>query len=257
MNRDRVPHPVLVIGGTRGTGKEIVSRLLRDDYPVRVVARNVVAARALLGADIEIVHGDVTKPETLRPAFAGALHVIFTAGVTKRPANERSVIAVEYEGVKNTLSAARETGFAGRLLYMTAIGVTRHSVASIALNLVKGNTLNWRRRAEEEIRRSGVDYTIVRCGVLTNAAALRGVELSQRDLRMSLRRRISRSDAAELFVQAMRYSSTSRTTFEAVSSRHAAREPWEALFARLRADSAPLAASPFKSLATPSPDPRA
>lgn len=236
VNRDRPLHPVLVIGGTRGTGKEIVSRLLRDGYAVRVLARDVVAARTLLGNNVDIVRGDVTKPETLLPAFAGASHAIFTAGVTKRPARERSVIAVEYEGVKNTLSAARATGFAGRLLYMTAIGINRHSVASTALNLIKGNTLKWRRRAEAEIRRSGVDYTIVRCGVLTNADALGGIEISQRDLRMSLRRRISRSAAAELFVHALSYPSTSRTTFDAVWSRDTPREPWEVLFARLCAD---------------------
>lgn len=230
-------HPVLVIGATRGTGKEVVSRLLRDGYIVRALARDPSTAAALLGSNVEIVRGDVTKPETLAPALLDAAHVIFTAGVTKRPAAEHSIIAVEYEGVKNTLAAAKETGFAGRFLYMTAMGVTRRSVESIVLNLIKGNTLKWRRHAEDEIRRSGLDYTIVRCGVLTNRDSNRAVDLSQRAHRMSLARRISRNAAAEVFVQALRHSASSRTTFDAAWTTHASPEPWDALFARLRPDS--------------------
>ena len=228
--------PVLVIGGTRGTGQEIVSRLLRDGYEVRALARNPSVARTVLDPRVRIAEGDVTKAETLPAALAGAAHVVFTAGVTKRPASECSIIAVEYQGVVNTLAAAKATGFSGRFLYMTAIGVTRHSIASIVLNLIKGNTLKWRRRAEEEIRASGMDYAIVRCGVLTNGDPGRAVELSQRDLPMSLRRRISRNAAAEVFVQALRHLATRRTTFEVAWSKRQHPDSWQTLFSRLTSD---------------------
>jgi uncharacterized protein YbjT (DUF2867 family) len=216
---------------------EIVSCLRRDDYPVRVLARDPTRAQAMLGGtDVEVFVGDVTKRSTLSPAFENVSDVIFTAGVTKRPASERSIIAVEYDGVRNALWAASASGFRGRFLYMTAIGATRHSVASIALNLIKGNTLRWRARAEREIRRSGINYTIVRCGVLTNSNTSRAVELSQRNLRMSPSRRISRRDAAEVFVQALRYRNTMRATFDAYWSRDRAAERWDVLFAALRPD---------------------
>lgn len=228
--------PILVIGATKGTGREIVSRLTRDGVAVRALARNGSRADVTLAGEAEVFHGDITKPETLSAALDGVSHIIFTAGVTKRPASERSIIAVEYHGVSNTLDAARETGFRGRFFYMTAIGVTRHSIESIALNAIKGNTLYWRRRAEQLIRQSGVDYTIVRCGVLTNATRHRAVELSQIDHRMSLLRRISRSDAAEVFVQALRYPSAIRATFEAYWSSRPAVESWDVLFSRLQPD---------------------
>jgi uncharacterized protein YbjT (DUF2867 family) len=228
--------PVLVIGGTRGTGREIVSRLERDGHRVRALARNETAARSVLGPNVEIVSGDVTKPATLPAAVRGTSAVIFTAGVTMRPASERSIIAVEYDGVKNTLSAASASGFSGRFLYMTTLGITRPSLTSIGLNLIKGNTVMWRGRAEVEIRRSGIDYTIIRCGVLTNGDSNRPVEFSQRELRLSLLRRINRAAAAEVFVQALRHASASRATFDAVWSRRHAAESWDDLFARLRPD---------------------
>jgi uncharacterized protein YbjT (DUF2867 family) len=228
---------VLVVGATRGTGAEIVTRLLRDGFSVRALARDPRKARGVLSDNAEIVEGDVTRPETLRPAMPGIRHVIFTAGVTKRPASERSIIAVEYEGVKNTLAAARDAGVAGRFLYMTALGVTRHSIESIFLNLIKGRTLVWRRRAEDEIRRSGLDYTIIRCGVLRNAPAGRhAIEISQRDSAMALWRRIGRADAAEVFAQALRYSETRNTTFDAIWSGETGPTDWAALFSRLRGD---------------------
>ena len=228
---------MLVVGATRGTGTEIVTRLLRDGFSVRALARDQRKARSVLSDNVEIVEGDVTRPETLRPAMPGIRHVIFTAGVTKRPASERSIIAVEYDGVKNTLAAARDAGVAGRFLYMTALGITRPSIESMFLNLIKGRTLVWRRRAEDEIRRSGLDYTIIRCGVLRNAPAGRhGIEISQRDSAMALWRRIGRADAAEVFVQALRYSETRNTTFDAIWSGGTEPTDWAALFSRLRSD---------------------
>lgn len=180
----------------------------------------------------------MTKPATLPEALDGVSNVIFTAGVTKRPASEQSIVAVEYHGVTNTLSAAKATAFAGRFLYMTAIGVTRHSLESIGLNLIKGNTMKWRRLAEEEIQRSKLDYAIVRCGVLTNADTKRAVELSQRNYRMSFLRRISRSAAAEVFVQTLRHPDVHRTTFEALWSARTEPVSWDTLFARLKPDPA-------------------
>jgi len=136
-----VDRPILVIGATRGTGREIVSRLPRDGHLVRALARDASSAKLMLPQEIEIAEGDVTKPATLAEALNGVSNVIFTASVTKRPASEQSIVAVEYHGVTNTLSAAKATAFAGRFLYMTTIGVTRHSIESIGLNLIKGNTM--------------------------------------------------------------------------------------------------------------------
>jgi hypothetical protein len=51
---------------------------------------------------------------------------------------------------------------------MTSIGVTRQSLFVTGLNIWKGNTILWRRRAEDAVRSSGFDYTIVRAAFLLN-----------------------------------------------------------------------------------------
>ena len=231
-------HPrVLVIGATQGTGYQIASRLLQEGYRVRGLARNEAKAKRTLSSRVEVVVGDITKADTLPDAVKDVDHVIFTAGVTQRPAGERLITATEYEGVKNAITAARNTGFKGRFLYMTSIGVTKYSLAATLLNLIKRNTLKWRRFAEDEIRRSGLDYTIVRAGFLTNGpGGRRAIEVSQRVYPLALKYRISRADVAETFVQALKHPQTRRTTFEVVWGRARERKDCNVLFGELIPD---------------------
>src|ERR1051326_345585 len=70
------PQPVLVIGGTRGTGLLIARLLCQRGQRVRVLARDPKRATSLFDSSVEIVGGDLTKPETLVPAIRGARHLI-------------------------------------------------------------------------------------------------------------------------------------------------------------------------------------
>src|SRR6266568_5999446 len=179
---------VLVVGGTRGTGLLIANLLLRDGYRVRALARNPAKAALRLGSAVDVVPGDVTRPDTLASAVKDLTHLIFTAGVAVGPAREKVIIATEYQGVFNPLAAARQARFNGRFLYMTSIGVTKPSLSAAVLNFVKGNTLRWRKRAEGEIRASGVNYTIIRSGFLLNRPGDgRAIEVGEESLPLALR----------------------------------------------------------------------
>lgn len=229
---------VLVIGGTRGTGHLIAQLLERQGIAVRVLARDPERARTRLGPTIQVVASDITRLGTLPPAIAGATHIVFTAGCRSgRPATEASIRSTEFDGVVNTLRAAREAGFSGRFLYMTASGVTSWSIAAKMLNLYKGNTLVWRRRAEIEIRSSAADYTIIRAGVLLNKpGGQRAIVLTQDPLPLSIRYRIARADVAEAFVAALDHPRASRATFEVVWGDGPRVELWPGLLGRLKPD---------------------
>ncbi|MFQ5891060.1 MAG: SDR family oxidoreductase [Gemmatimonadota bacterium] len=228
---------VLVIGGTRGTGLEIVRRLVEDGYRVRALARREPVARGRLGAAVEVVPGDVREAPTLKAAARGVDHIIFTAGVTKRPAGERVIRETNYDGIRNALAASRDEGVPGRFLYMTSIGVTRFSPLAASLNLVKRRTLYWRRLAEELVRESGLSYTIVRAGVLMNdAPGRRPVQVSQNDYPLRFRYRVGRADVASVFVLALKHPRTPFTTFDVVWGRKGFREAVEAQLDHLKTD---------------------
>jgi nucleoside-diphosphate-sugar epimerase len=62
MTRTHVP-PVLVTGGTGRVGSAVVGLLVDAGVPVRVLTRRSEAA-AMLPADVEVVTGDLTVPES-------------------------------------------------------------------------------------------------------------------------------------------------------------------------------------------------
>lgn len=229
---------ILVIGGTSGTGLLIAKRLFRETYGVRVLARDPDRAARLLERGIEIVHGDLTRPETLFPAVDGVDHIIFTAGAPSgRYAFERLVRQTDYQGVLDTLAAARQTRFHGRFLYLNSIGMKTRSVSAWLINLLKRNTLVWRRKVEDELRASGVNYTIIRVGFLTDRPGGRyRIRIGQDELPLSPRYKITREDVAEAFLRALRDPKTSRRTFEIVQGRETGPTKWEECFARLAPD---------------------
>lgn len=229
---------VLVIGGTRGAGLQIARLLHQRGHQVRVLARNPATAAAELGHTFEIVGGDLTKAETLPAAVADVEHIIFTAGAPSgRYAPEHLVKATDYQGVVDTLAAARRAGFDGRFVYLNSIGIGTPSLAGMLINLLKRNTLIWRRRVEGDIRASGLNYTIIRVGLLLDRpAGEHAIVVGQDALPLALRNRIARADVAEAFVEAMEHPLTSRTTFEIVWGKGPRREGWNALFDRLKAD---------------------
>jgi uncharacterized protein YbjT (DUF2867 family) len=227
---------VLIIGGTRATGLLVAQRLVRQHAPVRILARNPAAAPVVGTADVR--QGDITKPDTLPAAMQGVTHIVFTAGKRSgSPATRRQIRETEYEGVRNTLAAASAAGVR-RFLYMTASGGARWSLASVALNLYKGNTLVWRRRAEEAIRASGLSYTIIRAGVLLNSpGGRRALTVTQRDLPLSIRYRVSRADVADGFVASLDDPRTNNTTFDVVWGKGPRLQTWAQMLASLAPDS--------------------
>jgi uncharacterized protein YbjT (DUF2867 family) len=230
---------VLVIGGTRSTGLHAAHALRRDGSRVRVLARSPAAALKRVGPHAEIVAGDITRKQTLVPAFAGTSHVIFTAGVRSgRFARESVVRATEYDGVLNTIEAARAHNFRGRFVYMTSIGVTRQSLFVTGLNIWKGNTILWRRRAEDAIRSSGLDYTIVRAAFLLNRPPhQRAICVRQAESALTLHECIARADVAEALVAAVYHPDASRTTLEVKWDRGPRQQSsWPELLNGLRPD---------------------
>ncbi len=86
MTRTRVP-PVLVTGATGRVGRVVVDLLLDAGLPVRALTRRSAAAAAL-PANVDVVTGDLTAPESLDTGLrgAGAVFLVWTAPPATAPA---------------------------------------------------------------------------------------------------------------------------------------------------------------------------
>jgi uncharacterized protein YbjT (DUF2867 family) len=78
--------PSLVIGATGRTGRGVVAELLRAGRAVRALVRN--PATSGLPADVELVTGDLTDPESIAQAAEGAqsAFLVWTAPFATAPA---------------------------------------------------------------------------------------------------------------------------------------------------------------------------
>ncbi|XP_037483765.1 protein HIGH CHLOROPHYLL FLUORESCENCE PHENOTYPE 173, chloroplastic-like [Triticum dicoccoides] len=132
---------VLVTGATGGVGRRVVDVLRKNGVPVRVLVRNAEKARTMLGPDVDLIIGDVTKGDTLDPKyFKGIKKVINAVSVIVGPKEgdtpDRQKYSqgikffepeikgpspemVEYLGMQNLINAVKESvGLSeGKLLF--------------------------------------------------------------------------------------------------------------------------------------------
>jgi len=72
------PGPIFVTGSSGFVGRQIVKRLVEDGYKVRALVRRPPQTAAF-GPSVDMVIGDLSKPETCLPGLTGASAVVHAA----------------------------------------------------------------------------------------------------------------------------------------------------------------------------------
>ena len=228
------PAVVLVAGATGKTGRLILEQLRKDPrFAIRPMARDVEAARKNVSPDYLWVVGDVTRPETLGPALSGVSLVLCAIGGTER-SGPNSPEFVDYGGVKNLADAARTAGVR-QFVLESSMGVgSGGGLLGMLLNLLSGDALKWKAKGEAHLRASGVPYTIVRPGGLTDDPGDQtGLVFKQGDEGSG---RIARADVAAVMIAALDNPDALRKTFETFSDEKARPDAWRTGFSALKAD---------------------
>lgn len=188
---------VLVIGGTRGTGLEIV-RLLRargEDVVALVRPQSDASGPEALGA--RIARGDALNPADLSAALGSEQ---FRAIVSTLGARSLDGPRPEFDGTRNAVDAARAAGVK-RFILITVIGANESFDAAPALaRYVLRNVIPEKSKAEDYLKTSGLDYTIIRPGGLLDKEPQGRAYLTEDTRSMSW---IRRADLAALTVQAL------------------------------------------------------
>jgi uncharacterized protein YbjT (DUF2867 family) len=222
---------VLVVGSTGSIGHLVVEEAVRQGYVVRALVRTPSKARRF-PAQVEVIFGDVTRPETLNAAVAGVDYIVFTLGSDGE--GKVGAETVDYGGVRNILRALGSQK--PRIVLMTSIGVTNRTGSYNRST----ESHDWKRRSERLVRASGLPYTIVRPGWFDyNGPDEHKLVFLQGDRRQAGDPSdgvISRRQIAEVLVQSLRSESALRKTFELIAAKGPAQENLDALFASLDAD---------------------
>lgn len=224
---------VLVAGATGGTGSEIVKQLVAaGEYRVRALTRNAARARTRLPAGVEVVVGDVRDPGSLVDAVRGATYVISAVGSRRGSgASENGPQAVDFRGVENLAEAAGRAGVA-QFVLISAMGTSKaenHPIEPLRPFLLA------KAGGEDALRDSGVPYTIVKPGSLTDEPGGRtAVVFSQNDELGT--GAIPRADVAAVCIAALGSADALGKTFEISSGAGAWGGAWSTEFTKLRDD---------------------
>jgi putative NADH-flavin reductase len=162
---------LLVIGASRGIGLETVKAALRAGHSVRALARSA-ASIPIQDAGLEKVSGDALDSDTIRDVNV----VIQTLGVdiSPRAIFERTTL---FSRSTRILVDAMKTAGVKRLIVVTGLGAGDSRgqggflYDTLAFPLLLKRVYDDKDVQESIIKSSGLDWTIVRPGLLTNRPA--------------------------------------------------------------------------------------
>ncbi|NGM69965.1 SDR family oxidoreductase [Natronolimnobius sp. AArcel1] len=214
--RSDSPNRVLIAGASGATGTELLSVLRPTDLTVRATTRSYATVDTLErhGAD-EVVVADFFEPHDAVAAVKDCDIVYCAVGT---PPSYRHVTGgklVDRTGVMNLVTAALASDVS-HFVFESAIGVGSSKCGlSLPARLLIRGSLKAKQDAESALRRSGLSYTIVRPGTLTDAPP-RG-DLVVGEGGHSVSGSIPRADVARLMAAAPFTPAARNRTLEAVS----------------------------------------
>ena len=211
-----------VAGATGETGRRIVQELVKRNIPVRALVRNLEKAKQILPAEVELVLGDVLKPESLAAAI-GDSTVILSATGAAPSFDPTGPYQVDYEGTKNLVDVAKTKGIE-HFVMVSSLCVSQffHPLNLFWLILV------WKKQAEEYLQKSGLSYTIVRPGGLKNEDNPDPIVMSSADTLFD--GSIPRTKVAQVCVEALTHPEAHNKIVEVVAKPEATEKNWDQLF---------------------------
>ncbi len=161
---------ILITGATGYSGRHLVSRLVDQGERPRCLVRNTSRAASILPADkVELVEGDTTQPASLEAAVQGVDTIVHAAFITadhkQSPGN--SYQETNVQGTANLMNAAKNAGVKC-IIEIGGLGTRPDK---------PGSYMQGRHLAEQMLKDSGLDWTIIQPSVLfgKNAPFIKGL----------------------------------------------------------------------------------
>jgi NADH dehydrogenase len=146
-----------ITGGTGFVGSHLANRVLAEGHEIVLISRSASRQESGLNdsARVTRVSSDLSDPELLSAAFEGCAAVAHCAGIN-REIGRQTFRRIHVDGTGNVVEAARRAGV--RRIALMSFLRARPDCGS------PYHESKW--AAEEVVRNSGLDYTIVKAGMV-------------------------------------------------------------------------------------------
>lgn len=193
---------ILVAGATGTTGKQVVDFLSKSQYynPIAMVRKEEQKAE-FQAKHIDCVLADLENEVT--PAFQGSKpidKVLFAAG-----SGGKKVVEVDQEGAKKLVDASKANNVR-KFVMLSSMGADNPEQADDLKEYLKA-----KHNADEYLKESGLNYSIVRPGSLTNEGLTNKIKL---DKNLGEMGEISRANVAQTLTRALSDDVANKQTFE-------------------------------------------
>ena len=206
---------ILVIGATGKTGHEVVRQAIEAGEQVTAFVRDPARLR-IHGPRLSVIEGHVTNPVDLRRALEGQDAVISTLGARARntvagPFRRSRDDSLMQKSTAALIEAADEAGVRRVVVLSTFMLAPNFRAGMLKpLELYYRGMNDDKRAAEELLRRSQLDWTIVWATRLTDGDSSGGARLVPVTQTVTPRDSISRSDVAAFLLAQIRSQETIR-----------------------------------------------
>jgi uncharacterized protein YbjT (DUF2867 family) len=202
---------VLVAGAHGKTARRLVRMLVDDGHEVRGLVRKEEQVPDVEADGAEPVLADLEEEEVegaVGEAVEGCDAIIFAAGAGPGSGAARKE-TMDYGGAAKLVEAAEERG-ARRYLMLSSMGAGDPEGGSEAMRPY----LIAKARADERLVESGLDYTIIRPGGLTDEEGTGRIEAAES---LGRRGQISRDDVARTLADVLEMRNTYGKTIEVLA----------------------------------------
>lgn len=192
---------VFVFGASGATGREVVKRALDHGYSVRAFVRDPSKLR-ITHDRVATMVGDVTDYASVERAVQGADAIASALGSGNSLSSQPALV----DGVRNIVRAMQHAGVR-RFVYLSMLGVNGSGRQLglvdryVVLPLLLRNVMQDHARKEEIIRRSTLDWVIVRPPRLTNGPYTGNYRSGEDVTDGTFLASISRADVADFMVK--------------------------------------------------------
>jgi uncharacterized protein YbjT (DUF2867 family) len=202
---------VLIAGAHGKTARLLRRMLLEDGHEVKGLVRKEEQTSDIEADGAEPVLVDLETEEVeggIGEAVGGCDAIVFAAGAGPGSGDERKQ-TMDYGGAAKLVEAAEGRGVS-RYLMLSAMGASDPDEGAEGMRPY----LRAKARADERLEESGLDYTIIRPGSLTDEDGTGNIEAAER---LGRRGEIPREDVARTFADALEDENTYHKTFEILS----------------------------------------